>query len=597
MLETMTGLGAGFGKYNITEEKMARKPLTDSPAASGESILREMCALARYFGRQRWIACVVVVLGLAAALAEAASIAVVVMFMFTLLGQDQQATAVEAPLGRLYEQVEDLVGGDTRLIAATLLGLILINAIVVYANNVLQAVIFNRVAERMRDLIHDRFVHVGYAYLQSRDQGDLVQTISTASWTAAEAFPSLARIVVNLCAMVIFGAGLFALSWIIGLTAVAGAGASFALLQVISPPVKRLGQKMLQANQVLADRMLAALHGMRTLRVFALESYALRAFGSASSRVRRLAIRKETVQSFAEPIGRMSGLGTLILIVVVAGRSGIDVPTVVASLLLLFRVQPYLQQAEAHRVALAGMAASLADVRRTLDRHDKPWPRQGLRHFEGLKRELRFENVTFSHGPHQKASLESRSFAIRAGQTTVLAGPSGSGKTTALNLILRLYEPESGRITADGEDVAEFTRESWLRKFSLAGQDVELLAGSILQNLRFGRARATQAEVEEVCDLVEILDDLKALPDGLNTRVDAAGLNFSGGQRQRLGLARALLSDPDILLLDEAMSAIEPDREDRIRCRIAARLAGRTIVVVSHRIVEPRPNEDFVRIG
>ena len=78
-------------------------------------------------------------------------------------------------------------------------------------------------------------------------------------------------------------------------------------------------------------------------------------------------------------------------------------------------------------------------------------------------------------------------------------------------------------------DIAEFTRESWLRKFSLAGQDVELLAGSVLQNIRFGRAGAPQAEVEEVCGLVEILDDLKALPDGLHTRVDAAGLNFSGG--------------------------------------------------------------------
>jgi ATP-binding cassette, subfamily B, bacterial MsbA len=576
---------------------MVTEPLTDSPAAGGESVLREMRALARYFGRQRWIACVVVVLGLAAALAEAASIAVVVMFMFTLLGQDQQADAVEAPLGRLYAHVESLVDGDARLIAAALLGLILLNATIVYANNVLQAVILNRVAERMRDLIHDRFVHVGYAYLQRRDQGDLVQTLSTESWTAAEAFLSLARIVVNLCAVAILGAGLFALSWIIGLTVVAGAGASFALLRQISRPVKRLGQKLLQANQVLADRMLVALHGMRTLRVFALESYALRAFGSASSRVRRLVIRKETVQSFAEPISRMSGLGTLILIVVVAGRSGVDLPTIVASLLLLFRLQPYLQQAEAHRVALAGMAASLADVRRTLDRHDKPWPRQGWRRFEGLERELRFENVTFAHGRHQKACIEGQSFTIRAGQTTILAGPSGSGKTTVLNLILRLYEPESGRITADGEDIAEFTRESWLHKFSLAGQDIELLAGSILQNIRFGRARATQAEVEEVCDLVEILDDLKALPNGLHTRVDAAGLNFSGGQRQRLGLARALLSNPDILLLDEAMSAIEPDREDRIRRRIAARLAGRTIIVVSHRIVEPRFDEDLVRIG
>jgi ATP-binding cassette, subfamily B, bacterial MsbA len=243
------------------------------------------------------------------------------------------------------------------------------------------------------------------------------------------------------------------------------------------------------------------------------------------------------------------------------------------------------------------MAASLADVRRTLERHGKPWPREGWRCFEGLERELRFENITFAHGPHRKACIESLSFSIRSGRTTLLAGPSGSGKTTALNLILRLYEPESGRIMADGVDIAEFTRESWLRKLSLAGQDIELLAGSILQNIRFGCTRATQAEVEEVCDLVEILDDLKALPDGLHTKVDAAGLNFSGGQRQRLGLARALLSDPDILLLDEAMSAIEPDREDRIRHRIAARLAGRTIVVVSHKIVEPQHDEDLVRIG
>lgn len=175
------------------------------------------------------------------------------------------------------------------------------------------------------------------------------------------------------------------------------------------------------------------------------------------------------------------------------------------------------------------------------------------------------------------------SFVIRRGEVTALSGPSGSGKTTIINLLLRLYEPSSGRITVDGVDLLDLTRESWLGSVAIAGQDVELVEGTVAQNIRLARHEATAEELRQACEDAGILEDILEIPEGFDARIGPGGLSFSGGQRQRIGLARALIRRPDILILDEALSALETGLEDRIKRRIAAIMDGRTIITVSHR--------------
>ena len=544
---------------------------------------QETLTLAHYTGQQRWVIPLMIVLGLAAALAETLSIGLSVLFLFALLDQGDELRSGDGLLSELYNRTEAIIGTDPSLIAIVFFALILLNALLVYANHVMTATMLNHIAERVRNRIHHQYVNVGYLFLQKREHGELIHTLATESWTVSEAFYSLARIGVNLCTVVVFGIGLFALSWVIGIVTLVCAFAVIGLLRILSRPVHRLGRKTLAANQILAERMLVSLNGMRTLRVFAKEDFILNAFESVSLRVRQLAVRTELVKSLIGPIGEVASLGTLIIIAIVAAKSGVSIPTIIASVLLLFRLQPHLSEIEANRLALAGMSASLRNVREILEMDDKPWPREGALKFPGFKNEIRFANVSFSHDPRRGPSLGSVSFSIRCGETTMIAGASGSGKTTILNMILRLYEPDSGEITVDGVDIGQFTRKSWLSALAIAGQDVELIDGTVAQNIRLGNQDSSDDAVREVCRMVEILDDIESMPDGFDTSIGAAGLNFSGGQRQRIGLARALLCDPKILILDEAMSALEPDREDRIRHRIDVKMEGLTVIVVSHR--------------
>jgi len=152
-----------------------------------------------------------------------------------------------------------------------------------------------------------------------------------------------------------------------------------------------------------------------------------------------------------------------------------------------------------------------------------------------------------------------------------------------INLLLRLYEPASGRILIDGIDLLTIDRSSWLDRLSVAGQDVGLVEGTVEQNIRLARHDATVEELREACAAAEILDDIMAIPENFEARIGPGGLSFSGGQRQRIGLARALVRKPDFLILDEALGALEPALEDRIRRRLASQMDGGTMLVISHR--------------
>jgi ATP-binding cassette, subfamily B, bacterial MsbA len=556
----------------------------------------EVLKLASHVEGYRWKLVILVALGLGAAFAETVGIGLAVLFLFTILGDPSALGQVDGPLARLVQRFGAEAGADPTLLAGILVILILFSAGLIYAHGVMTAMMANRVAERMRDLVHERFVTVGYRWLQDQEQGALMHTLTTESWLAADAFDNVARIIVHFCAVLVFGVGLLFLSWEIMLTAAIAALVTFGSIRLLFRPIRRFGADLLAENQLLAERMLVSLHGMRTIRAFAQEEQVLGLFSAASAKVRQLAVRAEWLKQLNNPIGEIGSLGTLVVIAVVASRIGIDVPTIIASALLLFRMQPHLRGIDAKRLGLANMSPTLANLRSAIEIDGKIWPTQGRHDFRGFRSEILFEAVSFSHDPRRGPSLDTASFAIPFGKVTSLAGPSGSGKSTIINLLLRLYEPHAGRISVDGEDLLGFTRESWLGRLAIAGQDVELVEGTVAQNIRIARHDATLEELREACALTEILADIEAIPEGFDARIGPGGLSFSGGQRQRIGLARALIRRPEFLILDEAMSALEPALEDRIKARIAKVMEGRTMLVVSHRRDALQDFDSVIRI-
>ncbi|MGK7864279.1 ABC transporter ATP-binding protein [Falsiroseomonas sp. E2-1-a4] len=210
--------------------------------------------------------------------------------------------------------------------------------------------------------------------------------------------------------------------------------------------------------------------------------------------------------------------------------------------------------------------------------------------------EIRFEDVRFGYGratapglPSRGAVLHDFDLAIAPGERVGLVGHSGAGKTTAINLLLRFFTPEGGRILVDGQDIAGVTQESLRTSIGVVTQDTALLHRSILENIRYGRPDASPAEVVEAAKRAEAHDFILALSDwrgrtGYDAHVGERGVKLSGGQRQRVAIARVLLKDAPILLLDEATSALDSEVEAAIQESLERLMAGKTVIAVAHRL-------------
>ena len=202
-----------------------------------------------------------------------------------------------------------------------------------------------------------------------------------------------------------------------------------------------------------------------------------------------------------------------------------------------------------------------------------------------VRGEIGFEDVTFHYPARPGVSaLNGVSLTVRPGETVALVGPSGAGKTTILQLLLRHYDPQQGRVTLDGIALRDMARADFRRALALVPQDPVIFAASARDNIRFGRPEASDAEVEVAARAAAAHDFLTALPQGYDSQLGERGVMLSGGQRQRVAIARAILRDAPVLLLDEATSALDAESERAVQAAVEALAKGRTTLVVAHRL-------------
>ena len=202
-----------------------------------------------------------------------------------------------------------------------------------------------------------------------------------------------------------------------------------------------------------------------------------------------------------------------------------------------------------------------------------------------LTGEVIFDDVHFAYPARPEiAALEGVSFQVKPGETVALVGPSGAGKSTVIQLLLRFYDPASGRIALDGRSLADMTRDAFRRHIALVPQEPVIFAATARENIRFGRPEATDAEIEQAARAAAAHDFLAALPDGYDTYVGERGVMLSGGQKQRIAIARAILRDAPILLLDEATSALDAESERAVQEAVEKLAENRTTLVVAHRL-------------
>lgn len=205
----------------------------------------------------------------------------------------------------------------------------------------------------------------------------------------------------------------------------------------------------------------------------------------------------------------------------------------------------------------------------------------GLRDVQG---DIRVDHVTFRYEPQGEDVLTDVSLHIRPGETVAVVGPSGGGKSTLCQLIPRFYDVTEGQVLLDGQDVRTLTQRSLRENIGIVQQDVFLFAGTIYDNIRYGRPDATEAEVVQAAKKAEIYDAILEMPDGFQTYVGERGVMLSGGQKQRISIARIFLKNPSVLILDEATSALDSVTEARIQSAFDELAVGRTTLIIAHRL-------------
>ena len=206
------------------------------------------------------------------------------------------------------------------------------------------------------------------------------------------------------------------------------------------------------------------------------------------------------------------------------------------------------------------------------------------RTLDHVKGDILVDDVTFRYESSPEPVLEHITLHVSPGETVAVVGPSGGGKSTLCQLIPRFYDVTDGRVLVDGQDVRELKQHDLREHIGIVQQDVFLFAGTIYDNIRYGRPDATEAEIIEAAKRAEIYDDILEMPEGFQTQVGERGVMLSGGQKQRVSIARIFLKNPPILILDEATSALDTVTEARIQSAFDALAQGRTTLIIAHRL-------------
>ena len=459
--------------------------------------------------------------------------------------------------------------------------------------NYLVTVMGQGVMFEIREKMHGRLLSQSLRFFTDTKAGEVLSRLQNdVGGVQGVVTGTMVSLATNLLVIVTTLAVLFRLDWALTLVAI-------AILPLFILPTRRVGQLRSRISTQTQERLAEltssiqetlSVSGYLLMRLFGAAEVERKRFRQQAAAVRDLQIRQNMVgRWFLMFLLLFGSVGPAVVYLIggheaIAGR--LTIGTIVAFVGYLGRLYaPASSLVNVHVEIMSGAAL----FRRIFEYLDLPVevaePANPMR-LDAARGHLAFEQVWMAYGRGEEApwTLQDISFEVRPGTMVALVGPSGAGKTTITYLATRLYDPSRGSVTLDGVDLRQLALGDIARWTAKVTQETTLQHASVLENLRYARPDATDAEIEQACRLAQIQDVVEALPQGLRTIVGERGYKLSGGEKQRLALARVVLRDPKLLILDEATSSLDSRSEGLIREAFDVLLAGRSSLIVAHRL-------------
>ena len=531
----------------------------------------------------------------------------IVITLLSLLAPILQASAIDTftlDENRLNVDFESL----TRILLF-LAGTYVLQSGLTYLQGIFAAKLSQTTVRVMRDDLFSKISYLPLKYIDTHQHGDImsrmtndVENISnTVSQSIASLFSGVIMLVGCLCIMLYYSPILTLVSFV-----------SVALTLFVTKYLSKYMRKYFPMQQGLLGSLNGHIEemvtGYKTVVAFGREEKAKEEFNEISENLKKTAIKAQIFGGVMGPCMNVIGNIGFLLIAAFGGLlvwSGFN-PVALGGLLTVGTIQAFISYSKQFTRPInelaqqyAAIQTALAGAERVFEIMDSPSEiDEGKADFdiENVKGDINFKGVDFSYVEGESV-LKSFNFWVKRGQKIAIVGATGSGKTTIVNLLTRFYEIDRGVITLDGQDIRDIPKEKLRRSIGIVLQDTVIFSDTIAQNIRYGKLDATDDEIKAAAKTARVSDFAEVLQDGYDTMLTESGSNLSQGQRQLISISRAVLSDPKILILDEATSSIDTRTEMHIQEAMIALMKGRTSLIIAHRLSTIRDADKIVVIS
>ena len=510
-----------------------------------------------------------------------------------LLVAATSGAVVAVPLlsGKTIDALEFGSGVPLEVIRSTVLMLGLVyagDAFSRFAQEWIVASISQRTVKLLRKALFDKLQRLPVRFFDAYPHGELMSRMSNDTDNIAgilgSAITQMMGIVFTLGGTLVM---MLILSPVMTFFSLVSLPLVFLLTKTIATNTRRLYKKQQEALGRLNACVEENITGIQVVKAYSHEKYAVAELAEINEELRQVGTQAQIWSGYIMPI--MNVIKNLSFAIVAGAGSILAVNGLITIGTISIFIN-YSRQFGRPLNDLANMYNSLQSALSSAERvfevldseEERPDP-ANAKELKQVRGKVRFENVSFHYVPDVPV-LQNVSFTVDPGEVIALVGPTGAGKTTIVNLLARFYDVTGGKIFIDGHNIEDYTRDSLRRAFGIVPQDTYLFTGTIRENLRYGRASATEDEIVAAAKASGAHDFITRFPDGYDTHLTESGRDLSEGQRQLLAIARAALMDPDILILDEATSSVDTRTELRIQEAFMKLMKGRTSFMIAHRL-------------